>query len=177
MKKILTFYLLFISIFFVFSSTTDSNSSLLKDENGNYFIFTDGQLKQVQVMDNTIKENPDYSNIKKPIQKVDSFLVVDGGVLETPINVKLLTNCIITALQRHGYQIVSKEPGIIQYKLIKNSFNLTMKIYYNLDEYWYEYVDSTNLDANVSANSIHRSYYRWISILNKEITTSYYTTN
>ena len=41
-------------------------------------------------------------------------------------------------------------------------------------KYWYEYVDSTGLDADIQSNYIHRRYSRWINILEKEISEGYY---
>ena len=102
-----------------------------------------------------------------------NFEVIQGGAVSSPIDCKKLSTIAKSALVSHGYRILKEEPGIITYMLYKNSWDLTMKFCYAEDEYWYEYVSSRNLDANPIENKIHKNYYKWITILERDITQLY----
>ena len=122
-------------------------------------------------------QNESYKEFPKPEKRdtpsADSFLIVQGGAIPAPINIERLEEAIRKGLIDHGYRIISSEPGIIEYRLENNKLSLDMKFCYASDEYWYEYVDSEGLDANVSKNYINRRYFRWINILEREIAEVY----
>ena len=113
----------------------------------------------------------------KPNKRVPSmegnFEVILGGAVSSPIDCNKLSTVIKSILVSHGYRILKEEPGIITYMLYKNDWDLTMKFCYAEDEYWYEYVSSRNLGANPLKNKIHKNYYKWITILEKDITQLY----
>ena len=104
----------------------------------------------------------------------DSFMLVQGGAVSAPIDTAKLENAFRRSLVSHGYRVLFSEPGVITYGLDNGRISLTMRFCYAPDEYWYEYVDSTGLDADIQSNYIHRRYSRWINILEKEISEGYY---
>ena len=104
----------------------------------------------------------------------DSFVLIQGGAVSAPIDTAKLENAFRRGLVSHGYRVLSSEPGVITYGLDNGRISLTMRFCYAPDEYWYEYVDSTGLDADIQRNYIHRRYSRWINILEKEISEGYY---
>lgn len=117
------------------------------------------------------------SSFTKPVKKTptvpDNFEVIQGAAVSAPINMDRFAVAASNALAAHGYRIISSEPGIINYKLAKSNYSLTMRLCYAPDEYWYEYVDSYNLDANPYKDKIHKNYYKWIQILEKELAKNY----
>ena len=101
-------------------------------------------------------------------------MLIQGGAVSAPIDTAKLENAFRRGLVSHGYRVLSSEPGVITYGLDNGRISLTMRFCYAPDEYWYEYVDSTGLDADIQSNYIHRRYSRWINILEKEISEGYY---
>ena len=115
------------------------------------------------------------SPVKKTPAKEGNFEIIQGRSVISPIDTKLMQASIIKAATNLGWIIEKNEPGIITLKLEKpRAWWVIVKVCYTADEYWYEYVDSTGLDADIQSNYIHRRYSRWINILEKEISEGYY---
>ncbi len=118
------------------------------------------------------------ANMKKPVKKIPAkegnFEVIEGKVITSPINIDKFHTSALRAFTKLGYQIEEDTPGVILVKLSKPAWWLKLKLCYWNDEYWYEYVDSLNLDANPGKNRIHKNYYRWITNLEKTISDYYY---
>lgn len=112
--------------------------------------------------------------VKKVPAKEGNFEVIQGSAIPAPIAVSDLRRSFYKALARHGYTVLSDEPGVITYMLKKDDFDCTVRFCYCPHEYWYEYVDSTNLDANPAKDKIHRSYRRWIGILEEDVSELYW---
>lgn len=117
--------------------------------------------------------------VKKTPAKEGNFEIITGARLIPPIDTKLMQASIIKAATNLGWIIEKNEPGIITLKLEKpKSWWVVIKVCYTTDEYWYEYVDSYNLDANPAKNKIHRNYTnRWIPNLEKHIYAFYTNPN
>ncbi len=108
--------------------------------------------------------------VKKEVPK-NSFEIIQGARISSPIDTKLMQKSIIKASVNLGWTIESSADGEITLKLMsKKSWWLIIKVCYTKNEYWFEYIDSYNLDANVQKNKIHRNYTgRWIPNLEKHI--------
>ena len=119
----------------------------------------------------TILEKP----VKKTAMVEGNFEIVQGSSILAPIDTNAIHKAALQALTGRGYIIINDSPGVITYKLEKRSYDLTMRFCYYLDEYWYEYVDSTNLDADPRKNKIHGKYFSWIKNLEKDIPSLYYS--
>ncbi len=117
--------------------------------------------------------------VKKTPAKEGNFEIITGARLIPPIDTKLMQASIIKAATNLGWIIEKNEPEIITLKLEKpRAWWVVIKVCYTTDEYWYEYVDSYNLDANPAKNKIHRNYTnRWIPNLEKHIYAFYTNPN
>lgn len=117
--------------------------------------------------------------VKKTPAKKGNFEIIQGRSVISPIDTKLMQASIIKAATNLGWIIEKNEPGIITLKLEKpRAWWVIVKVCYTADEYWYEYVDSYNLDANPAKNKIHRNYTnRWIPNLEKHIYAFYTNPN
>lgn len=113
----------------------------------------------------------------KPVKKVPvregNFEVVAGGMVDVPIDMVQFAKVATQAARAHGWKVLSSEEGVVSLKLEKRDWWVTMNICYWEDEYWYEYQDSWNLDANPEKNKIHRNYLRWIANIEKRIFETY----
>ena len=110
---------------------------------------------------------------KREIPSPDSFMIVQGGAVPAPINTDRLDAAIRNGLVNHGYRILASKEGVIEYRLENKKLSLDMRFCYAPDEYWYEYIDSTGLDADIHENYISNRYFRWINILEREIAEVY----
>lgn len=115
----------------------------------------------------------------KPIRKVPAraknFEVMEGRFLSAPIDRERFHLAALKALEALRYTVKEDNPsgGTIVARLEKNSWWVDIRICYWDDEYWFEYVDSRNLDANPRRNTIHPNYLRWIPNLDKSIGANY----
>ncbi|MDR1932080.1 MAG: hypothetical protein LBQ57_04555 [Spirochaetales bacterium] len=109
----------------------------------------------------------------KPIKKVPemegSFELIQGLAAFPPIDMEKFHKAAYAAFLKHGYRVEKDEEGSILVRLAKSSWWLQLKLCYWTDEYWYEYVNSENLDADPAQDRIHRNYRRWIANLEKAI--------
>ncbi len=117
---------------------------------------------------------PQYDSTGRLIPATkNGFEVVQGKRVYPPIDTAAFKKAALAALKSRDYVIKDRSEGCITYALIRRDYDITMKLKYNEKEYWYEYVESRNLDADPKKNRIHKSYYRWIENLEKSINKEY----
>ena len=113
----------------------------------------------------------------KPVKKIPAkegnFEVIAGGMVGTPIDMERFAEVAARSARVHGWKVLGEELGMIRMRLEKNSWWVEMNICYWEDEYWFEYQNSWNLDANPAKNKIHRNYRRWIANIEKQILIGY----
>lgn len=150
------------------SGKTYTGKIIDENENGNISILIEINKDDIQ----SISES-DTAAFSRPVKKIPAkpgnFEVISGSAVPTPIDTSRLRTALYKALNKHGYKILSDEQGVITYQLWKRDFDCTVKFCYCENEYWYEYVESRNLDANPAKDKIHKNYRRWIGILEKEL--------
>jgi len=111
---------------------------------------------------------------KKTPAKPGNFEVIPGSNLPAPIDMDRFKAATLAALEYLGYSVVESDGrGYVIARLSKTSWWVTIKVCYWADEYWFEYLDSNNLDADPAADRIHRNYRRWIPNLDKYIAVNY----
>lgn len=177
MKKLLV-----LLICFLISLSLMAESISLNDEDElSRSIANQGQNieKEIESLpENSIGSIKSLEQYGCPTKKVPvipgNFEVIEGNSVFPPIDTQKLETVVIKSLLSRGYKILNVSPGVITYQLWKRDYDLTMRFCYCQDEYWYEYVNSRNLNANPMKNKIHKSYYRWISIIEKDISKQLY---
>lgn len=177
MKKLLPVFIIILMVCPVFSATIITKSGqTLKGEVINKNDDSISVLLKIDMEDiQSIDETSDFVCPEKKVPvKPGNFEIIQGNAVPFPANISSLKRAVFKALKSHGYTILSDEPGIITYMLKKDDYDCTVRFCYCPNEYWYEYVDSTNLDANPAKNKIHRSYCRWINILEEDISDLYW---
>ena len=105
----------------------------------------------------------------------NGFLIVKGNLLEPPIDPENMLFSIVSAAEAEGWYTtkVNKNYAIVK-KAQKNWF-VAVKINFVKTDYWFEYIDSEGLKANISRNKIHKRYLnQWIPNLDSKITCFYY---
>ena len=102
-----------------------------------------------------------------------NFEVITGGMVDTPIDMDRFLSVASRGARHHGWRVLGQDSGVIRLRLEKRDWWVEMNICYWEDEYWYEYQDSWNLDANPEKNKIHRNYTRWIANIEKQIYENY----
>ncbi len=110
----------------------------------------------------------------KEVAKKGNFEVINGVSAGSMIGMNRFREAMLKALSRHRWVVWQERPGEIFVRLAKEpSWWVTLRICYTPSEYWYEYLDSRNLDANPKRDRIHRNYRRWIATLEKEMVRYY----
>lgn len=117
--------------------------------------------------------------VKKIPAKEGNFEIINGTGVIAPIDTKLMQQSIVKAATNLGWTVEKNEPGETTLKLAKGkSWWVIVKVCYTKNEYWYEYVDSYNLDAKPAKNKIHRNYTnKWIPNLERNIANFYFNPN
>lgn len=111
---------------------------------------------------------------RKAVARKGNFEVIDGLAVPAPIDMNKFRSSMLLALASHRWVVDEERPGELYCRLSKgSSWWVTIRICYTPSGYWYEYLDSKNLDANPAKNKIHRNYPRWIQILEREMITLY----
>ncbi len=117
---------------------------------------------------------PRYTDTGRLIPATQNgFEVVQGRMVFSPIDPVEFERAALVALKSRGYIVRERKSGEITYTLIRKDYDLTMKLKYNENEYWYEYVGSNNLKADPERNRIHKSYFRWLENLEVSIGKEY----
>jgi TolB-like protein len=112
--------------------------------------------------------------VKKTPAKPGNFEIIPGKLISLPINRAKFKDAALEALSTLGYTVLSSDrDGVISARLKESSWWVEIRVCYWDDEYWFEYVDSLNLDANPAKDVIHRNYRRWIPNLDKNISLKY----
>lgn len=117
-----------------------------------------------------------YSNsYAQKVPENETFVTIVGESVEAPINEKKFHDAAVQVLKLKQYGIIEDKPNSIKAKFVANKYNFTIKVNFNKNGYWYEYVDSEGLRADVEGGRIHKKYTRvWIPQLDKLLFTFYY---
>lgn len=101
-----------------------------------------------------------------PVQNVENAPV---NTSNTNYDLSDVTKAIQRAGTGLGWQMKEITPGHIVATLALRSHVAVVDITYSLDDYSIKYKDSTNLDYNVGANTIHKNYNGWVQNLTNAI--------
>lgn len=177
MKKMVCILVFALSAAFLFADTVTMNDGRVFEGS---VVSSTGSFVQLMMTFNKsdVKDifipAPDF---KKPIKRQPTvhgnFEVTEGYAIDTPIDTTRFANVARRVLRNRKYVILSDEPGVITYRLDGSNWNLIMRLCYYSDEYWYEYVSSSNLDADPVRNRIHRNFPRWIQNLEHDLAKEY----
>jgi TolB-like protein len=119
-----------------------------------------------------------FSSGGKPQKKVPAragnFEVTQGRQIPIPIDTNKFQVTMIESLEQRKWAVDQEGTGYILCTLRGGNWWVQLKICYWDDEYWYEYVNSNNLNANPAQNRIHRNYDNWISNLENSLKRNYY---
>ncbi|MDR1353910.1 MAG: CsgG/HfaB family protein [Treponema sp.] len=119
-----------------------------------------------------------FSSGGKPQKKVPAragnFEVIQGRQIPIPIDTSKFQLAMLEGLEQRKWTVDQEGTGYILCTLRGGNWWAQIKICYWDDEYWYEYVNSNNLDANPARNRIHRNYDNWISNLESSLRRNYY---
>lgn len=100
----------------------------------------------------------------------------EGRFLSTEeVDTKLLKKSIKLALVKFNWIIVEESDDAIIARFSKsdNLIFAEIVVEYGIDGYSISYLNSKNLDVNLTKGRIHRNYNRWIANLNKTIYENY----
>ncbi|MDR1239917.1 MAG: CsgG/HfaB family protein [Treponema sp.] len=111
---------------------------------------------------------------KKVPARTGNFEVIQGSQLPIPIDTYQFQTAMLEVLEQDKWTVDQEGSGYILCTLRGRNWWVQIKICYWDDEYWYEYVNSNNLDANPARNRIHRNYDNWISNLENRLKRNYY---
>lgn len=111
---------------------------------------------------------------KKQTARPGNFEIIQGGSVLSPFDTAKLRAAAAKALSRHNYVFTNEEPGALTVTLRSRGRKLVLRFCYTPEEYWYEYVDSEGMDAKPEKDKIDNDYFRWIKILERDISKYYY---
>ncbi|MDC7126942.1 MAG: hypothetical protein PQJ46_15325 [Spirochaetales bacterium] len=100
---------------------------------------------------------------------------IDGYGLATPVNVEVLEKSIQLASTHYHWQIEEQYEGKIIASFQKGEGVIYAQIEIDYDEAGYSihYLNSRNIDADLTRMTIHKNFVRWVANLNKGIYTYY----
>lgn len=134
-----------------------------------------------RILQNYLKMQPVQriqATATKPVKKKQmapgNFEVITSASIPRPINMERFNRAATTAALTMFQVLPSDNSSVIRLRLEKRNFFVEFNICFWNDGYWYEYVDSSNLDADPVNNKIHRNYFRWIEKLDKRIEKNYF---
>ncbi len=106
---------------------------------------------------------------KKQAALPGNFEIVIGEKLRAPIDQKRFFHSVLLTAKKLGLrsQVASSN------RIIVNSTNTAVRICFGEDEYWYEYVDSRNLNANPKENRMPDNYIQFLEALETGISGAY----
>jgi TolB-like protein len=123
-------------------------------------------------------QEPSGKPVKKTPAKPRNFEIIQGSSVRTPIDMKKFEKAAEDALYELEFKIVQKLPGVILFRPAQQSMFgnwwVQIRLCYWNDEYWYEYVNSYNFDANPGRNVIDDRYHDLIKDTEKELKKAYY---
>lgn len=102
---------------------------------------------------------------KKQTALPGNFEIIIGEKVRAPIDQKRFFYSILLAAQNLGLrsQVTSSNTIVV------NSTNTAVRVSFGEDEYWYEYVDSRNLNANPKENRMPDNYIQFLDALETNI--------
>jgi len=113
----------------------------------------------------------------KPIRKIPAragnFEITQGTRVRTPIDMNRFYHAAVTGLGALNYPVDMFGTGFIVFSVKGNNWWCQFKLCYWYDEYWYEYINSYNLDANPARNKIHKNYPAWIERVERQLAANY----
>jgi len=86
-----------------------------------------------------------------------------------PLDAKSAEKAIRSAGSKIGWQMDTIRPGLIRGTLNVRSHLAVIDINYDARGFSIDYVDSENLNYDEETNAIHKSYNKWIGILERRI--------
>jgi TolB-like protein len=98
-----------------------------------------------------------------------NFEVTQGRQIPAPIDIDKFSVAIKDCLTGRNWEIIQEGPGFVFATYGRGNWWVQIKVCYWDDEYWYEYVDSENLNADPDRNRIHRNYNDWIKNLESDL--------
>lgn len=102
-----------------------------------------------------------------PVKNINDHLVVSTS--DGKVSKELVKEAIIKAGIHRGWIMKEVKDGVIKGQLNIRKHYAAIEITYTADSYSINYVDSTNLSYDPSANTIHRQYNNWIVYLDRSI--------
>ena len=118
-----------------------------------------------------------YDTGMKPEKKIPArrgnFEIIPGNQIRQPIDTNKFYTAAKTSLENLQYTVDAEGTGFILFTVSGGSWWAQIKLCYWNDEYWFEYVNSHNLDANPARNKIHKNYAEWIKRIEKQLNTNY----
>lgn len=102
-----------------------------------------------------------------PVYNVSNMSIAVAG--DKKASMSDVEKAIIRAGGGLGWVMKKEKEGLIKGTLILRTHTAVVSIPYTTQEYSITYVDSTNLNYDASANTIHSNYNGWIQNLNKGI--------
>jgi hypothetical protein len=111
--------------------------------------------------------------VKKTPARPGNFEIIQGASLRVPIDMTKFRAAALAMTRELGYQVLEDNPGALLYKYTRGSQWVHIRLCYWTDEYWFEYIDSDDLDADPGADRIHRVYRRWIDSADKALGEKY----
>jgi hypothetical protein len=121
-------------------------------------------------------------NVKKIILVVLSMLTlaackstpiynIDNSNVPSGLTINQVEKNIVKALVLKGWQVKSKNNGVILAEIMVRTHTAKIEIAFNANQYSINYVDSTNLKYNAQNNTIHKNYNNWIIYIDRLIQT------
>jgi hypothetical protein len=111
--------------------------------------------------------------VKKTPARLGNFEIIRGATLPTPIDMTKFHTAALAMARKLEYQVLEDNPGVLLYRYTRGSQWVQIRLCYWTDEYWFEYINSYDMDANPAADKIHRVYRRWIENADKELAENY----
>jgi hypothetical protein len=95
------------------------------------------------------------------------------ATIRVPATIKMeeIAKAIKSALIAREWTVQREESGVIEAKLFVRSHTADIRIPFNKDSVYIQYVSSTNLlyDERQGIKYIHRNYNKWIKLLERDI--------
>lgn len=114
-----------------------------------------------------------------PIQNIDTAPIPQAG---KQLTITEIEKAIIDAAIYKRWVVTRVSPGVMHAEVAVRNHMAKVEIKYNLESYSITYLDSYNLDfeeaspdskyAHRHVDRIHRNYNKWVTLLNREITTN-----
>jgi TolB-like protein len=111
---------------------------------------------------------------KKAPARTGNFELTQGKQIPIPIDTNKFKVAMIESLEQRKWTVDQEGAGYLLCTLRGGNWWVQIRICYWDDEYWYEYLNSNNLNADPARNRIHRNYDNWIANLESSLRRNYY---